>query len=72
MAVKAEEQVGKKDPTIRWLARELRTQRAELLFGLQTSPWEVLWALKPLLAPSSPVWPSVDPPGLRTIMAAKF
>lgn len=38
MAVKAEEEVDKKDPTIRWLARELRTERKELLFGLQTSP----------------------------------
>lgn len=47
MAGKAEEEVGKKDPTIRWLAWELRTQR-ELLFGLQTSAWEVLWELKPL------------------------
>lgn len=48
MAGKAEEEVGKKDPTIRWLAWELRTQREELLFGLQTSAWEVLWELKPL------------------------
>lgn len=33
---------------------QLRTGREEMLAGLQTSPWEILWGLKPLSAPSSP------------------
>ena len=49
-----ERQVGKKShcfPILRWLAQE---HQGAAPFGLQTSPWEILWGLRPLSAPSSP------------------